>query len=408
MNSRKGSSYLRRRQFKKQAEVVASVALVTAKAQAMYLGTDDRDQSSSCGRHSGKEKRSSPLESKLEKPENSSNKRSASSVVSGKTGPTAITAGISTAGEQSSAHYVRIRPTDEPSAITNPTKFDDHTFFSDPSESKRPTSAFVQETREKIRRRNNPNPKSVQVEEHPMKLNMARKQKLKSSELKESESEEANWFENMTNAVNIAWTILTCGHDCAPPVELSVVKESKDDRTLVTRTGMEIKCEDGKDQISTVTPFPEQQVRDTQPKNKTRVTEAPAQYRSSFTEYRDDEASDGVIHHVDSLVERWSQSMESEHSSIDESVSRLMHSFSSNQSDEIQIRSALRETMERVVERSKHRRTIPADGEDEAVVSYIISHKHIPEPTKKSDLSMRTRKLFASLKKSARKRLYEA
>lgn len=411
INSRKGASYLKRRQFKKQAEAVASVALVTAKAQAMSLGSDERDQpSEKCERNTAKDKRTSPVDPTLEKPANVSNKKSASSVVSGKTGPTTVTAGISTAGdvEQSSAHYVRIRQTDEPSAITNPTKFDEPSTFSDPSESKRPTSLFVQKTREKIRRRNNlspktSSPKKVQDEEHPMKLSTARKQKLKSIA-----SEEANWFENVTNLVNIAWTILTCGNDCTPPVEFAAEKKerSKDDRTLVTRTGMEIKCDDGKDQISTVTPCPAQS-QDTKPDTKGRGNEAPGQYRS-FPENRDEVASDGGSRHADSLVERWSQSFESEHSSIDESVSRLMHSFSSTESEEIQIRSSLRETMERVVERSKHKRTVPVDADDEAhVVSYIISHKFVSEP-KKSEFSVRTRKLFALLKKNARKRFYEA
>mmetsp|Transcript_35243 Transcript_35243/g.85427 ORF Transcript_35243/g.85427 Transcript_35243/m.85427 type:complete len:478 (-) Transcript_35243:1082-2515(-) len=404
INSRKASSYLKRRQFKKQAEVVASVALITAKAQSMEVGNDERDQSSSCERNAEKTKRASPLDRALEKVTNGPNKMSASSVVSGKTGPTAVTAGISTSGEQSSAHYVRIRQMDEPSAITNPTKFDEASACSDPSETKRPTSSFVQETREKIRRRNNP--KKVEVEEHPMKLNMARKQKQKQQQ-KPKVSEETNWFENMTNTVNIAWAILTCGHDCAPPpVETSTKTGSKDEGTLVTRTGMEIKCEQQKDQISTVTPCPAQKPQGAQPAgNAARGSEAPVQYRS-FPDYRDD-AEDGGSH-SDSLVERWSQSAESENSSIDESVSRLMHSFSSNQSDEIKIRSALRETMERVVERSKHRRTAPVniDGEP-AVVSYVIHRAFVPEP-KKSEFSVRTRKLFALLKKNGRKKLYEA
>lgn len=391
INSRKASSYLKRRHFKKQSGAVASVALVTAKAA---LSNYERDQTSSCERSTGKGKRSNPA--------HDPKKTSASSVASGKTGPTATTTGISTAGEQSTTHYVRIRQTDEPSAITNPTKFDEPSLFSDPSESKRPTSSFVQETREKIRRRNNPNPKTVQVEEHPMKLTMARTLKLETVE-----SEEANWFENMTYMVNVAWAIFTCGNDCSPPADLSAVNATKDDRTLVTRTGMEIKCDDGKDQISTVTPCPEQQAQDTSSaEDKRRGSAAPGQYGSVHAESRDDEASYIDSYHADSLVERWSQSLlESEHSSIDESVSRLMHSFSSTESDEIQVRSALRETMERAVERSKHRRTIPIDDDEPFV--YVISHKHVPEP-KRSELSVRTRKLFASLKKNARKRLFEA
>ncbi|KAL3944037.1 MAG: hypothetical protein SGBAC_001905 [Bacillariaceae sp.] len=408
-NARKGSSYLKRRQLKKQAEAVALVALITAKAQSMEFRNDDRDQSSSYERDAGKAERSSPLDRALKKLTNGHNNKSASSVASGKTGPTAVTAGISTAGEQSTAHYVKIRQTDEPSAITNPTKFDEPSIFSEPSESKRPTSSFVHETREKIRRRNNQ--KNVEVEEHPMKLSITRKQQQQQQQQKKTnEPEETNWFENMTYAVNVAWTIFTCGQDCAPPPveESSTRTVSKDDRTLVTRTGMEIKCEEEKDQISLVTtPCPAQKPQGALAEKTERGSEAPGQYRSFVPEDRVD-AEDDNSHHVASLVERWSQSFASEHSSIDESVSRLMHSFSSNESDEIQIRSALRETMERVVERSKHRRTMPMDVDGEpGIVSYVI-HTHVPELPKKSEFSVRTRKLFALLKKSTHKRRYEA
>ncbi|CAJ1933898.1 unnamed protein product [Cylindrotheca closterium] len=412
INSRKGSSYLKRRQFKKQAEVVASVALITAKAKvsSIEVGNDERDQNSSCQLNASETERESPLDRVLKKTADGPNKMSASSVVSGKTGQTAATTGISTADEQSSTQYVRIRQMDEPSAITNPTRFEELSLFSDPSESKRPTSSFVQETREKIRRRNNTN-SVVEVDEHPMKLNMARKQKQQQEQgEKSNEPEETNWFENMTNAVNIAWAILTCGHDCgAPssssPVEFSTSTRNKDEGTLATKTGMEIKCVEDKDLISTVTPCPVQKPQGAQSGKAARGSEAPGQYRT-FPEYRD-EVEDTDSHHADSLVERWSQSEESEHSSLDESVSRLMHSFSSNESDEIQIRSALRETMERVVERSKHRRSIPVDIDGEpGAVTYVIAHQHVPEH-KKSEFSVRTRKMFALVKKNARKRLYE-
>jgi hypothetical protein len=235
-----------------------------------------------------------------------------------------------------------------------------------------------------------------------------------------------NWFENFTNSVNMAWNLMTCGGDCSSRIP------SRDDQTL----GMEISYspKEKQDTVSTVMPTQDHKIPEgrsgstvyTGSTGSTRYTgysgyttalgtEAQSEY-TPLQDRRDDTSTffsrntdeNSTSNRGDSLVERWSRSTESEHSSVEDSISRMMHTFSSTESDEIKIRSALRETMERVVEKSRHRRsTVPLNDTEKDWVSYEVRHNIAPNVTE-PEVNTRSRKRFTFFKKSVKKRLYEA
>lgn len=421
-SSGRSSSYLRRRKLKNQAEVVASMALVTAAADATagkgaewgsHNVLSNRPHGSPYGRNITTSSMDDP--SVLTDP----TKRITSSVASQKTGPTVLSSCISSNGGQSHsqakypyAQNITTANVDEPSVMTDPTKKSDS-----------PVNEIEKGTATTCSPLKNVPPVK---DEHPLKLNIDRKATCK------IEDNSSNWFDNFTNSVNVAWNILTCGGDCTPSTT------TRDDQTLGTKMGMEISYspKEKRDTVSTVTSAQDHRILEgrsgstgytgSYTAGSTKLigftgystafgTEATSEY-TPFQDRRDDSSTlsskntDGssASNRGDSLVERWSRSTESEHFSADDSISCIMHSFSSAESDEIKMRSALRETMERVVEKSRRgRRTVPLNQEENDWVSYELRHTEPPKAPQ-PELSTRSRKRFAFFRKRAKNRLYEA
>lgn len=418
-SSGRNSSYLRRRKLKHQAEIVASMALMTAAANVQngkgaewdtynVLSLDRSAQSTRS--HKSPYARNITTTS-MDDPSalTGPTKKFASSVASHKTGPTVLSTGISSNACQSHSQtnypYARNITTahmDDPSAMTAPTKKIDPSVINGDSGQATSTQRNL----------------SAAKDEHPLKLNTDRIATSKETE------DSSNWFGNFTDSVNMAWNLMTCGGDCSSHIP------SRDDQTLGTKMGMEISYSPKETQntVSTVISAQDQK----SPEGPSRSTgyngyagysgytpalgtEAQPEY-TSFQDQRDDTSTffsrntdeSSKSNPGESLVDRWSRSSESEHSSIEDSISHMMHTFSSQESDEIKVRSALRETMERVVERSRHRRsTVPLNDTEKDSVSYEVRHNQAPNVTE-PEFSTRSRKIFTFFKRSAKKRLYEA